>query len=90
MAAPLYETPGRLSGFDRVPLRSQWLLTRLACSSDDQVARRRSRASQFSERLTWGFPALENPLLQWVWVKSGSAFQADDADSIPAARFLFS
>ncbi len=54
-------SPGRLSGFDRVPLRSQGLLARLACSSDDQVARRRSRASQLSERLTWGFPVLDNP-----------------------------
>jgi hypothetical protein len=31
-AAPLTKAPGRLRGFDRVSLRSQGLLARLACS----------------------------------------------------------
>jgi len=34
------------------------------------------------------FLLLRSKLLQSVWVICGSAFQADDAGSIPAARFL--
>jgi len=50
--------------FDRVSLRSQGQLARLACF----------------------FPLLRSLLRLRVWANCGSAFQADDAGSIPAAR----
>ena len=65
-AAHLTKAPGRLRGFDRVSLRSQGLLARLACS----------------------FPLLRSLLRLRLWAICCTAFQADDAGSIPAARFL--
>jgi hypothetical protein len=48
---------------------------------------------QTAEHLTKNFSheaflLLRSKLLQSVWVICGSAFQADDAGSIPAARFF--
>jgi hypothetical protein len=86
-AAPLNKAPGLLRGFYREPLRS------MGCLRDWPVPRTTMTPGGVQEQASSAniphgpFPLLRSLLRHRMGIISGSAFQADDAGSIPAARF---